>query len=355
MVKGYRQVCVDVPVSEQAPLGKLCTNEEYEYSNIAGVENTLNLDLEEEAPSTEYDVYGNRISSVSGASSEQLSITQAVIPAPTISYVSPTVTKVKVQPSLDTKIICYDTETSGTDPWDYQLYVCSFWDLSKPISEIVTFSGWDEEKLINEIAAYLNEEKPDALVQYNNGFDERALLTRFMLYQVSVPGWNGIDQIDVMDILKKGTTKSIASSQATGTEEQWLTYFFNETKPFTIEECFEGVRNKDLTRLIIRNRTCVESEGSIYLLFRFVTDAEPLVSVETKPTAVHITKEAEAGICLVKCPTCEAVNDVPCTSHNNTCWRCLGNLPDPTEANRVKEVLREVDYSQVGIKKTTAK
>jgi len=322
-------------------------------TEVASTDNTLNLNLEEEAPSIEYDVYGNRISSVSGTSTGEVNIAQTTIPAPQVSYVSPTVTKAKVQPSLDKKIICYDTETTGTDPWDYRLLVCSFWDLSKPVSEIVTFEGWDEEKLINEIAAYLNEEKPDALVQYNNGFDERALLTRFMLYQVPVPGWNGIDQIDVMDILKKGTTKSIASSQGTGTEEQWLYYFFNEKKPFTIEECFEGVRNGDLTRLIIRNRTCVESEGSIYLLFRYVTDAEPLVGAETKPTAVHITKEAEAGICLVKCPTCDAINDVPCTSKGNTCWRCLGNLPDPTEANRVKEVLREVDYSQVGIKAAT--
>ena len=322
-------------------------------TEVASTDNTLNLDLEEEVTEIQYGPGGVALSYVPPGSEEQLSIAQAAIPTATVSYVSPTVTKAKVQPSLDTKIICYDTETTGTDPWDYRLLVCSFWDLSKPISELVTFAGWDEEKLINEIAAYLNEEKPDALVQYNNGFDERALLTRFMLYQVSVPGWNGIDQIDVMDILKKGTTKSIASSQSTGTEEQWLQYFFNEKKPFTIEECFEGVRNGDLTRLIIRNRTCVESEGSIYLLFRAVTDAEVLEGVETKPTAVHITKEAEAGICLVKCPTCDAINDVPCTSKGNTCWRCLGNLPDPTEANRVKEVLREVDYSQVGIKAAT--
>jgi hypothetical protein len=324
-------------------------------TEVANEGNTLTLDLEEEAPATEYDIYGTRISSIPSGYTGQLNIAQVTTPTAQVSYVSPTVSKAKVQPSLDTKIICYDTETTGTDPWDYMLLVCSFWDLSKPISEIVTFSGWDEEKLINEIAAYLNEEKPDALVQYNNGFDERALLTRFMLYQVPVPGWNGIDQIDVMDILKKGTTKSIASSQGTGTEEQWLTYFFNEKKPFTIEECFEGVRNGDLTRLIIRNRTCVESEGSIYLLFRYVTDAEPLVGVETKPTAVHITKEAEAGTCLVKCPVCDAVNKVSCTSHDNICWRCLGNLPDPTEVNRVKEVLREVDYSQVGIKAATTK
>lgn len=324
-------------------------------TDIANESNTLNLELEEEEPTLEYGPGGVALSYVPSGSEDQLSIAQATIPTPQVSYVSPTTSKPKVQPSLDTKIICYDTETSGTDPWDYQLYVCSFWDLSKPVSEIVTFEGWDEEKLINEIAAYLNEEKPAILVQYNNGFDERALLSRFMLYQVAVPGWNGIQQVDVMDILKKGTTQSIASSQSPGSEEQWLTFFFGEKKPFTIEECFEGVRNHDLTRLIIRNRTCVESEGSIYLLFRAVTDSEPLVGAETKPTAVHIEEAVEAGVCIVKCLACGADNDVPCTSKGNTCWRCLGNLPDPTEANRIKEVLREVDYSRVGLKATTAK
>lgn len=270
-------------------------------------------------------------------------------------FTAPTAVASRMQPSLGSKIICYDTETTGVNPWEYRLLGCSFWDLSKPVSEIQTFFDFDERVVTEQIAAYLNAEKPAILVQYNNGFDERALLTRFMLYQTKVPGWNAIQQIDVMDILKKGTTQSIASSQATGSEEQWLTYFFDEKKPFTIEECFEGIRNGDLTPIIIRNRTCVESEGSLYLLFREVTDVEPLAGAETKPTAVDIDSKIKEGIVLVVCPTCNAVNDVKFDSKSNTCWRCLGSIPDPDPTNILKEVLRDYDFTQVGLKTDKAK
>lgn len=320
---------------------------------VSTSENTLTLDLEAEEAESQYDIYGNKISAVSGQVTPEINIVAATVtPSANILSASASVAK-KVQPALGTKIICYDTETTGTDPWDYRLLGCSFWDLAKPISSMVSFFSFDEREVTKQIAEYLRTEKPDALVQYNNGFDERALLTRFMLYQEKVPGWNGIQQIDVMEILKKGTTQSIASSQSTGTEEEWLYYFFGEKKPFTIAECFEGVREGSLERMRIRNRTCVESEGSLYLLFREVTDAEPLPGAETKPTIVDVEEQAAKGVCLIKCPTCAAINDVQCTSKNNTCWRCLGSIPDPTEANRIKEVVRQYDFTKVGITSKT--
>jgi hypothetical protein len=261
---------------------------------------------------------------------------------------SPTLSK-RVGPLSGSKIICYDTETTGTVPTDSRLLVVSFWDLSKPISEMVTFADFDEEKLTWAIADYLNEEKPDALVQYNNGFDERFLLTRFMLYGAAVPGWNDIQQIDVMQILQRGTTQNISSSQAVGTEESWLDYFYGEVKPFTIEECFEGVRNGSLTEFIIRNRSCVESEGSIYLLFRSVTDVEPLDAYETPVTTANVEEAAAQGLGIIKCPTCGADNDLKIGSTGNTCWRCMGSLPDPDSTNILKEVLREFDFTKVGL------
>ena len=326
-------------------------------TQVSTSENTLTLELVAEEAATEYDIDGNKVGVVTAGVNTGYTITPATSVPAASTYVNESAYAQKVQPSLDKKIICYDTETSGTDPWDYQLYGCSFWDLSKPISSMVSIFGWDEREVTQQIADYLNTEKPYALVQYNNGFDERALLSRFMLYQIKVPGWNQIQQIDVMEILKKGTTQSIVSSQSVGTEEQWLTFFFGETKPFTIAECFEAVRNHDLSRLRIRNRTCVESEGSIYLLFRSVTDEEELTGVETKPTAVNVEEAAAAGQCIVQCQTCGAVNDVACNSKNNTCWRCLGSIPDPTEANRIKEVVRQYDFTKVGIteKTTTTK
>lgn len=261
---------------------------------------------------------------------------------------SPVISK-RVGPLVGSKIICYDTETTGTVPTNSRLLVVSFWDLSKPISEMVTFADFDEELLTRAIADYLNEERPDALVQYNNGFDERFLLTRFMLYGTPVPGWNDIQQIDVMQILQRGTTQNISSSQSVGTEESWLDFFYGETKPFTIEECFEGVRNGSLTEFIIRNRSCVESEGSIYLLFRSVTDSEPLNAYETPVTVAGREEAAAQGLGIVKCPTCGADNDLMIGSTGNTCWRCMGSLPDPDSTNILKEVLRDFDFTQVGV------
>ena len=261
----------------------------------------------------------------------------------------------KVETPLNEKIIVWDTETTGTNPWEYRLIVISCWDLSKPISTMETFASFDEEELTNQFAEYLNREKPSAMVCYNNGFDQRAVLSRFMLYQTKVPGWNQIKQIDMMEILKKGTTQSIASSQPTGSEEQWFFYFFGEKKPYTIEECFEGVRNNDLTPMIIRNRTCTASEGWLYLLFREMTDSVELEVVEDRPTLTDLDEAKEKGICVVQCPACEALNTVPCTSKDNTCYRCSGNIPDPTDKNVMKEKVRPYDFSTVGLKETKAK
>lgn len=54
-----------------------------------------------------------------------------------------------------------------------------------------------------------------------------------------------------------------------GSEENWLKFFFNEVKPFTIEECFQGVRAGRLDEMIIRNRTCVQGQGDMYQLFMY--------------------------------------------------------------------------------------
>jgi len=320
---------------------------------VSSNQNTLDVSLSEYTPEITYGPGGIALSSVPLSSMDEFTISQVTVPVAQVSYKSPVVNLAIPSVQTTKKIICYDTETSGINPWESQLYVCSFWDISKPVNEIITFFGWEERKLTQEIADYLNEEKPDALLCYNNGFDQRFLLSRFMLYQIQVPGWCNIDQYDLMDILKKGTTKSIASSQSPGAEEQWLQFFFNESKPFTIDECFEGIRDGDLTKLIIRNRTCVESEGSIYLLFMYATQEGVELPGMEKPTAVNIEEAQTSNICAVKCLVCDAVNTVLCDSQGNACWRCMSIIPDPTEANRVKEVLRQFDITKVGL--STAK
>jgi hypothetical protein len=265
-------------------------------------------------------------------------------------YNAPSAVVKSVINPLNETVIAWDTETTGTNPTNSRLVVASFWDVSKPVSSMETFASLDEEDLTKQIAAYLNEVKPSAMVCYNNGFDQRYLLTRLMLYQQKVPGWNSIKQIDVMDILKKGTTQSIASSQAVLTEEEWFSYFFGESKPYTIEECFEALSEGDLSPFVIRNRTCTASEGWIYLLFREVTDSEEFEVVENRPTVATLTEDQAQGICAVECPACSAVNTVGCSSKDNTCYRCMNRLPDPTRANVIKEVTRDYDFSTVGLK-----
>jgi hypothetical protein len=319
-------------------------------SEYANDDNTITLNMQKDVVGAETDLYGNILSVDYENVGDEFQI-QTAEPAPTVDpYKAPYVAKSKVQPSLDKKIVVFDMEATGVNPWDYRMLGGSFWELDKPITAMETFFGFDEEEVTRQCAEYLNRVKPDIMVCYNNGYDQRCLLTRFMLYQVPVPGWNAIEQTDMMEVLKKGTTQSIYSSQGAGSEETWLKYFFNESKPYDIEECFEGVRNLDLTRMTIRNRTCTEGVGYIYLLFRAVTDEEVLTENQQKPTMVNIDEAQEKGICLVTCPACAAVNDVPCSSKDNKCWRCLGGLPDPVGANVIKEVLRPYDFTKVGLK-----
>lgn len=282
-------------------------------------------------------------------------ISGTVISPADVQLTSPPIVKTAPVVKPAEKVICFDVEATGTNPWDYRMLVCSFWDLSKPVSEMITFADWDEEKLTRDIADYLNREKPDALVCYNNGYDQRALLTRFMYYRIPVPGWNDIKQYDMMEILKKGTTRNIYSSQRAGTEEDWLKYFYDEEKPYTIDECFEGVREGSLERFIIRNRTCVYGVGMMYLLFLYVTEGEIAGPELVKPTAVEIEEAAEANKCAVKCEVCGAVNVVDCGTEGVQCWRCKAALPRATEETRIKEPIRTYDYSRLGLKESTSK
>jgi len=319
-------------------------------TEIANPDNTLVIELEKEfipVEGVEYDAYGNVRGYIPNYSSEEIVIKSAPVISP---YVATHIPKSKVQPALDKKIIAFDTECTGISALDYRLLGGSFWDIAKPVSTMESFFGFDEEAVIKQIAEYLNREKPALMVDYNNGYDQIAILTRLMLYQVPVPGWNKIEFADMMEVFKKGTTQSIASSQSPGSEEAWLKFLFGESKPYTIEEIFEGVRNMNLQPCIIRNRTCVEGVGHMYLLFRYVTDEEPLEAADDKPTVVNIDEAKERGACLIACPACKAINQVDCSSKDNKCWRCMNSIPDPTDGNVVKEVLRPFDFSKVGLK-----
>lgn len=275
-----------------------------------------------------------------------------------VTYVPSAVVKKEPRSAITEKTIVFDVETTGTNPWDYRLIVATFWDLDEPVSEMITFAELeDEEGLTIAIADYINAKKPAIMVCYNNGFDQRALLSRFMLYQTPVVGWNKIKQIDVMDILKKGTTQPIYSSQPAGAEEQWLEFFFGEKKPYTIEECFAGLREGRLDEMIIRNRSCTESEGLIYKLWLQTTEEQPQDAETPYPTVFMRDEAAETGVGIVNCPVCEADNMAHIGESGGQCWRCHADLPTATPKNILKEVVRSYDFSKVGLteKKPAAK
>jgi len=81
---------------------------------VATPSNTLSIELEEEAPETVYDVFGNRISAASGQYTGELTVQSNVIPPDLVSYTSPP-RSAKAEPiKTAEKIICFDVETN----WD---------------------------------------------------------------------------------------------------------------------------------------------------------------------------------------------------------------------------------------------
>ena len=56
---------------------------------------------------------------------------------------STTPTIPKVAYTIGKKVLSLDVETTGLNPWDYKLIVCSVWDLDEPKSSMVTFASWD--------------------------------------------------------------------------------------------------------------------------------------------------------------------------------------------------------------------
>ena len=71
---------------------------------------------------------------------------------------------------------------------------------------------------------------------------------------------------------------------------------------------------------------------------------------------MRISEMSEAGLVLVPCSVCEAVNEVTNVDSPGQCWRCSADLPKPTAKNVIKEIAREIDWSKVGLseKKSTS-
>ena len=262
---------------------------------------------------------------------------------------STTPTIPKVAYTIGKKVLSLDVETTGLNPWDYKVIVCSVWDLDEPKSSMVTFASWDEEQLCKDMFDYIEKKEPDVILAFNAKFECRCFVTRAMLYHIRAPWIWSVEWHDMMAMLEGGWKNGLTGTMPAGSEENWLKFFFNEEKPFTIEECFEGIRKGRLDEMIIRNRTCVQGQGDMYQLFMYCQSQQEGQIEEEKPSAMRIDEMGEAGISIVKCTVCQAVNEVDQATDPGQCWRCSANLPALTEKNVLQEVVRSIDWSLVGL------
>lgn len=252
-----------------------------------------------------------------------------------LSQLYPTEPKTAEQPQVNIKgkVVCFDTETTGVSPLTSKLVVCTFWDLSKGPETMETFSGWDEEKLINEIATYLNREQPETLVAYNMGFDLNFLLTRMMAFGVKCPSMKKMKNYDIMVILGQGGETYAKAISKVGTAEDWLQYFYGESKPFTIDELLAGYEKNDLVPAIVRNHACVYAEGRFYQLIQFVYGGDASITDELVTTKTGSEISGSFSGKMVQCPTCLTANR--CTGGNvkQLCTVCRTDITSLCKAS----------------------
>lgn len=258
--------------------------------------------------------------------------------------------KPKVVVNSDKLVVCFDTETTGVDPWDFRLLVCSFWDVSKPKNTMVTFAGWDEESLIHEIADYINELAPDILTAYNAAFDVRALTTRAMAFQVPIPALFNARYHDTMEYMKRGTDDTMSTNNKSGSLEDWSEYLWNEPKPYDIDTCFAAVDAGDLTPFIIRNRWDVATEGDLWNLLQYIKGAERSDINSMKPTAYMRDEAMNRRVAATQCTNCLTIQDYDMNGGDQECYICGSILPRPTSALPILDLHPElaVEYDENG-------
>ena len=319
---------------------------------LSNSENTLNADLEVEPTTQSTGVVST--SDLSGSSGAVVNLASAgqvksydEYKADSLKSETPSIPKVSY--SIGKKVLSLDVETTGINPWEYKLIVCSVWDLDEPKGDMKTFAGWDEEALVKEMFDYISSKNPEVILAFNAKFECRCFVTRAMLYHIRAPWIWSCEWHDMMAMLEGGWKNGLSGTMPAGSEENWLKFFFNEVKPYTIEECFNGIREGRLDEMIIRNRTCVQGQGDMYQLFMYCQASEEGKIEEEKPSAMRISEMSEAGLILEACEVCSAVNEIRDANNPGQCWRCHANLPKPTAKNIIKEQVRDIDWSLVGL------
>jgi hypothetical protein len=243
----------------------------------------------------------------------------------------PYASKAKPEYTGKEKVICWDLETTGIDIYNSRIILGSFWDISKPKTEMVTFYDEDEEAMVAEMLDYLNMEMPDIMTGYNTPFDLKFLSSRAVLYQLPAKGLFNAKQHEEMEFWGKGIEQSGITYTNPGTLEELALFLFHELKPYAIEACFDAYADGDIMPMFIRNRWDVATEGDAYRLVRYVQDKSVLDEDQQSIRDIPDQPREFEGDVDIQCPRCLQAQVYTYNKPDQRCYICDLPLPVPTK------------------------
>ena len=222
-----------------------------------------------------------------------------------------------------------DCETTGLDVHDSRIVLISVWPLKEDKAAIQTFGSMNEEEMMIEFAAYMNELKPEVVIGYNLAFDMLFINSRMIKYQIASNGLLNAKPVDLMDWCAKGTWKSGGTRQKVTSLENWAKYLLNEEKPYDIDTCFAAYEEGDIVPFYIRNRWDVAIEGDIYKLIKYVEVSSEYEEAPVVLKEIAGTQRQATGTADVQCPICKQVNVYDLEREEQVCFICGSILPKP--------------------------
>lgn len=243
----------------------------------------------------------------------------------------PYASKTKPELTGNEKVICWDLETTGIDVYNSRIILGSFWDLSKPKTEMVTFYDEDEETMVAEMLDYLNLEMPDIMTGYNTPFDLKFLTSRAVLYQLPAKGLFNAKHHEEMEFWGKGIEQSGITYTNPGTLEELALFLFHELKPYAIEACFDAYADGDIMPMFIRNRWDVATEGDAYRLVNYVKNISELDENQKSIEDIPDQPREHEGDVDIQCPRCLQAQVYVYNKEGQRCYICDLPLPVPTK------------------------
>ena len=127
---------------------------------------------------------------------------------------------------------------------------------------------------------------------------------------------------DILDVLKKGREEYVPGSNAQGTLEDWMMYFYADSKPFSIEQCLEAYNADDLSRFFVRNRWDAAATNDLYKLIMLSQQQAGSYAVTGGAAAGGGQGTAFEGMALAQCPICLSNKNMEFKNGNAKCPVC---------------------------------